>query len=128
MKVKLPTCKSEIIDNKVVFTYGEIDVTFDFSVWAEERWEVNFPANAQKETLMKYIERVAGNKNAVGSVAVISILKPIYCLIDEDDIGSFKDFCRMFDLSNVEFTKNLCIKLCNFLDIALSASAVDEKN
>ena len=39
-------------------TRKELAIKVDTSVYAEERWEANFPANAERETLFAYIERI----------------------------------------------------------------------
>ena len=60
IKTKLPVFESHIDEktNKLVVIDKEIDITIDTSLFAEERWEANFPHNAKNETLFAYIERL----------------------------------------------------------------------
>ena len=47
IKTKLPVIEKEIAENKLVIKEKEIDVSIDTSLYAEERWEANFPHNAK---------------------------------------------------------------------------------
>ena len=55
IKTKIPVQDKEInAENKLVVAEREIEVKIDTSLFAEERWEQNFPHNAKNETLFVY--------------------------------------------------------------------------
>ena len=59
IKTKLPLLEKEIDgDGKLVVNKSEIEIGIDTSLFAEERWESNFPAQAKTETLFAYIKEV----------------------------------------------------------------------
>ena len=60
LNTKLPIVKKSFDETtqKLNVVQEEIEVSVDTSLFAEERWEANFPINAKKETLFAYIERV----------------------------------------------------------------------
>jgi hypothetical protein len=129
MKTTLPILRKEIDENNAVKkTEGTIDVVIDTSIYAEERWETNFPNNAKHETLFAYVERVVNAGEVNGTAKILSNLKAIYCFIESADIPDFKSFCQMFDFGDVEYTKRLCDKISTVFKYALGSSATTPKN
>lgn len=112
----------------VTTTRAELAVKVDTSVFAEARWEANFPANAAKETLFAYIERIVAMKGTKNKVSVLANLKALYCFIDSDEISSFKAFAQMFDMSDEENLKELCNKIDTIFKAALGAAVAKQKN
>jgi len=128
MKATLPTLKKELDGETVVKTEGTIDVIVDTSIYAEERWESNFPNNAKTETLFAYVERVVKNDGVHAKANILSNLKAVYCFIESKDIPDFKSFCQMFDFGDIEYTKRLCEKISAVFNYALNSSAATPKN
>ena len=57
IKTTLPVVEKSINEQakKIVVNKKSINVTIDTSLFAEERWEQNFPVNAKRETLFAYM-------------------------------------------------------------------------
>lgn len=109
-------------------TRKELAIKVDTSVYAEERWEANFPANAERETLFAYIERIVETGKTKSKVTVLSNLKALFCFIESDKIASFKEFAQMFDMSDEAHLKELCDTVDDIFKKALGASATKQKN
>ena len=127
IKTTLPIVEKAIENDKLVATKKSIDVKIDTSIFAEERWESNFPQNASRETLFAYVERI----KTVGlndKAHILSNLKALYCFIEGDAIPDFKSFCQMFDIADGEYLNELTSKMRVVFDIALNGSAVTQKN
>lgn len=128
IKTKLPVIEKEIAENKLVIKEKEIDVSIDTSLFAEERWEANFPHNAKNETLFAYIERVKNAGLLESKAHILSNLKALYCFMEGDTIADFKSFCQLFDLADGERLNKLVEKIKFVFNLVLSGSAVDQKN
>lgn len=129
IKTTLPVVEKSINDkNELVTVEKQIDVVIDTSLFAEERWEKNFPFNARNETLFAYIERTMNERKLEDEAWVLSNLKAIYCFMEGDAIPDFKSFCQIFDLTGGEYLKKLIEKIKFVFNLVLSDSAVSSKN
>lgn len=123
MKITLPILNQTLTDEEIVSSVSEAVFEIDTSVYSEERWEQNFPTLAAHEGLFQYIERI--NKDAVTErVRVISMLKAVFCFIESEEVSTYKQFAQMFNLSNVEYTDNLILKLKSAFNLILNGSSV----
>jgi hypothetical protein len=128
MKFKLPTWKKEFDkDNNVIVTDKEIAVDIDTSLLAEERWEINFPKLAERETLFAYIARIKVGNN-ITPANILSSLKALYCFIESKEIADYKEFLRMFDLSDIEKLNDLVTKIQEAFELVLKSSTASPKN
>lgn len=131
IKTTLPTVVKQGIDEtsgNLIMTEKEITVYIDTSLFAEERWESNFPHNAKNETLFAYIERVCASDGYKNKAAVMSNLKALYCFMEGEDIPDFKSFCQLFDISSGENLDKLIKKMEFVFKAVLSSSASSSKN
>lgn len=129
IKTRIPTLEKELdADGKLVVKQGEIDVAIDTSLFAEERWESNFPAQARSETLFAYVERIGQSNLTESKAHILSNLKALYCFMDSDKLPDFKSFLKMFDLADVEYLTRLTDKIKYVFEIALSSATVNSKN
>ncbi|MFR2460266.1 MAG: hypothetical protein ACLTAN_00145 [Christensenellaceae bacterium] len=127
IKTTLPIVEKTIENDKLVTVKKTIDVKIDTSIFAEERWESNFPQNASRETLFAYVERIKTD-GLNDKAHILSNLKALYCFIEGDAIPDFKSFCQMFDIADGEYLNELTNKMRVVFDIALNGSAVTQKN
>ena len=128
VKTKLPV-QVKVDDGKgnIVTTAREIDVAVDTSIFAEQRWEANFPAQAKNETLFAYIERVQENK-LVGKAHILSNLKAIFCFLESDEIADFKSFCQLFAITDTKRLARLVEKIKGVFEIIIDSATTDSKN
>ena len=122
MKIDLPLLKQSCVEGKLVESESEVEFDIDTSVYSEERWEQNFPHLASKETLFKYISRVK-NSHSPENVEVACMLKALFCFMESSQIKTYKDFAKMFILSNPEYLDRLVSKLRNSFNIILEGSS-----
>lgn len=127
---KLPIVKKNIDENanKINVIEQEIEVSVDTSLFAEERWEANFPTNAKNETLFAYIERVNNSGLIESKAHLLSNLKALYCFLEGKDIADFKSFCQLFDFAEGEYLTKLINKIKYIFDLVLKNSTADSKN
>lgn len=126
----LPVLDTELdeAESKLIKKPRDIKVKIDTSLFAEERWEKNFPAQAKTETLFNYVERVQEKGLASTDTAtVLSNLKALYCFMEGDEIADFKSFLQLFNLADTNHLQKLVDKIKFVFEIALQ-SAVDGKN
>ena len=130
INTKLPIIKKSIDEksNKLTVIEDTINVDIDTSIFAEERWAANFPANAKNETLFAYIERVKNAGLIESKAHILSNLKALYCFMEGKDIADFKSFCQLFDLADADYLNKLVDTMKNIFTFVLNASAVDQKN
>ncbi len=129
IKTKLPILEKHLDgENNVVKNEKEIEIVIDTSIYAEERWEANFPHSAKNETLFAYISRVQNNKTLLDKAHILTNLKALYCFIEGDAITNFKTFCQMFDFSDSGHIKKLTDKMTTVFNAVLGASVTDPKN
>ena len=129
IKTTLPVVEKQIdAEGKLAVNKKNISVAIDTSLFAEERWEQNFPHNAKNETLFAYIER----KKAAGTVEnkayILSNLKALYCFMEGSDIPDFKSFCQLFDLADGEYLNELIEKIKFVFEVVLNGSTGTAKN
>ncbi len=127
---KLPIIDKQIDENnnKILTNCRDIEVNIDTSLFAEERWEANFPLNAKKETLFAYIERVKTAGLIESKAQILSNLKALYCFMEGKDIADFKSFCQLFDLADENYLNKLIDKIKFIFNLVLSNSTADQKN
>lgn len=129
IKTKLPVQEKEINEqNKLVTTKRQIDVEIDTSLFAEERWEQNFPHNAKNETLFAYVERIRKVGLMESKAHILSNLKALYCFLESKELPDFKSFLKLFDLADAEYLTRLVDKIKFVFEIALQTATADEKN
>lgn len=130
IKTKLPVIEKEIDEStgKLVVKESEIDVAIDTSLFAEERWEQNFPLQAKSETLFAYVERVGAAGLVDNKAHILSNLKALYCFIESDKLADWKTFLKMFDLADMAYLTCLTDKIKYVFEIALSTATADSKN
>ena len=124
MRITLPILKQDFVNGEVLSTETDRSFVIDTSVYSEERWESNFPALAQKESLFQYIERIENAENTLKRAKIISLLKAIYCFLEptEGDL-SYKEFAQLFSVSDVGYTERLVDKLTSAFNAILNSSA-----
>ena len=127
---KLPIIDKQIDENnnKILTNCRDIEVNIDTSLFAEERWEANFPLNAKKETLFAYIERVKTAGLIESKAQILSNLKALYCFMEGKDIADFKSFCQLFDFADENYLNKLIDKIKFIFNLVLSNSTADQKN
>ncbi len=130
IKTTLPVIEMSIdeISKKLVKVEKNIDVNVDTSIFAEERWEANFPENAKMETLFAYLERVNNGGLVKDKSYLISNLKAFYCFLESEQLPSFKSFCQLFDGSDSEYVTKLTDKMSFVFNLVLQSSTVSTKN
>ncbi len=130
LNTKLPIVKKSFDETtqKLNVVQDEIEVLVDTSLFAEERWEINFPTNAKKETLFAYIERVKETGLIESKANILSNLKALYCFLEGKDIADFKSFCQLFDLAEGEYLNKLIEKIKLIFELVLKSSATNSKN
>lgn len=130
IKTKLPAVEKTIDEatNALVVKEKEIDVAIDTSLFAEERWEANFPHNAKNETLFAYIERAQKAGLLENKAHILSNLKALYCFMEGAEIADFKSFCQLFDLADGARLEKLVDKIKYVFGIVLNSSTVSGKN
>ena len=130
LNTKLPIVKKSFDETtqKLNVVQEEIEVLVDTSLFAEERWEANFPINAKKETLFAYIERVKDTGLIESKANILSNLKALYCFLEGKDIADFKSFCQLFDLAEGEYLNKLIEKIKFIFELVLKSSTTNSKN
>lgn len=130
IKIKLPINKRELIDGKIVDNLSEIIAYVDISVFAEERWEKNFPELAKNETMLTYLtrlEKLRKSKKDINSTTVKSMLKVLYCCLESDELPTFKSFVQIFDTTDTLFEKQFKI-IEDVLKYVQTSSVTNAKN
>lgn len=130
MQIKIPYNRRELDGENLVDNRGEITAVVDMTAYAEERWEAHFKANAEKETVFAYVERItkAGKAASNSAAVVLSNLKALYCFLESPDLPDAKTFIQLFDLSDGEtLTKQIKVIETAF-NAVLNSSAANSKN
>lgn len=128
IKTKLPLLEKEIDgDGKLVVNKSEIEIGIDTSLFAEERWESNFPAQAKTETLFAYVERIGKAGLADSKAHILSNLKALYCFIDSDKLPDYKSFLKLFDWRTASILPPLPIKSNTFLKLHFKGQRQTQK-
>lgn len=121
--------KDEISNGKRITEFAEKDFELDMTLNAQMRWEQKFPAQAEKEELTIYAQRIeAAGVNlpggGVSSAALISKMKVLYCYFNFS--FSFPEFLALFDFSLPEYTRTLVGQIKDAFEIINEAAS--EKN
>lgn len=121
--------KDEIVEGKRITEFADKCFELDVTLNAQMRWEQKFPAQAEREELVTYAERVEKlpiktASGTISSAALIAKMKVLYCYFNFD--FSFSDFLAMFDLSLPDYTKTLIEQITNAFEIINEAAS--EKN
>lgn len=123
MKIKLPIQTKEFVDGNLKITPGEREFELDMSLASQIRYEAKFPNLAEREDLFNYSKRISEIKELTAGV-IISKMKLLYCWFDTDI--DFIEFLKMFDLSDIGFSKKLTTQIHDVFELILNGSA--EKN
>lgn len=122
MNIKLPVIKDG--------TKCYIDAQIDTSLYAEMKWEAEFPTLAAHESVMQYTARISHifRSSAADAAVVLAGLKALYCFLDGAELPDFKSFVKMLSAENAETTKELIEILRLALEKIPIASAGSSKN
>lgn len=127
MKVSLTVkTRDEIKDGKRQIEYADKQFNLDLSLNCQMRWEKYFPAQAEKEDIVVYSERIRDliSKDKISLPSIISMFKSLFCYFDTDMY--FQEFLALFDFSNIEYVEKLVGQLKTIFS-AIFGEAV-EKN
>lgn len=115
----------EKADGSIEARFEEIIVSVDTSIYAEERWEAEFPKLAEKETIFEYMNRISVAKSEEDNMATkLAGLKALYCLIECDKWTNYKEFLQSISIDNTEFVN----KMYELFKKVVNASAAKPKN
>lgn len=127
-KTTMPIFEQKEVKGRLINTKKTIEVTIDTSVFAEQRWEDNFPKQAEKETLMNYVSRIIKKKNQKTIAYVLSSLKAIYCFMKSSDFPDFETFAQNFNLTQEKALNELVDRMTYIFKLALGSSTTTPKN
>lgn len=123
MKVKLPIQTKEIKGEELIKTRSEKEFDLDTSLVAQIRFETKFPELAEREDLFGYSKRIT-ELDSVTAGVIISKMKMLYCWLETDI--EFVDFLKLFDLTDIDYIKDITEEIKKVIDIVFNSSA--EKN
>lgn len=121
----LPTLQQQLIDGRIQSTEGQIKIYVDESIFSEQRWEQNFPQQAEKEDLQSYCSRVVKIAEKDCNLAVVtSMLKGLYCYIETE--LNFKQFLQLFSMNDLDYLERLITTIVDVFNSIFGGSV--EKN
>ena len=123
MKIKLPIQTKDIVKGELIKKQSFKEFEIDTSLASQIRFESKFPDLAQREDLEGYSKRICKIEELSVPV-IISKMKMLYCWFDTD--VCFIDFLKMFDLTDVEYVKNVTGVIKEAFELIFNGSA--EKN
>ena len=123
MKVTLNTQTKEIKNGKIEKIKGTFTADLDMSLASQIRFEAKFPELAKNEDLIGYAQRLKDTKE-LNAAIILSNMKVLYCWFDTD--LTFIEFLKLFDLTDIEYIKQLTSEIKTVFDLILNGSA--EKN
>ena len=123
MKVTLNTQTKEIKNGKLEKVKGTFTADLDMSLASQIRFEAKFPELAKNEDLLGYAQRLK-DINELSTAVIISNMKVLYCWFDTD--LTFIEFLKLFDLTDIDYIKQLTEEIKTIFDLVLNGSA--EKN
>ena len=123
MKVTLNTQIKEIKNGKLEKIKGTFTADLDMSLASQIRFEAKFPELAKNEDLIGYAQRLK-DINELSTAVIISNMKVLYCWFDTD--LTFIEFLKLFDLTDIDYIKQLTEEIKTIFDLILNGSA--EKN
>lgn len=106
---------------KLITEEKTIDLTIDTSVFSEQRWEDNFPKQAEKETLTNYIARIQKTKDKESLAYVLSSLKALYCLMKSSAFPDFESFASNFNLTDLNSLTKVVDRIKYIFNLALKS-------
>lgn len=123
MKVTLNTQTKEIKNGKIEKIKGTFTADLDMSLASQIRFEAKFPELAKNEDLIGYAQRLKDTKE-LNAAIILSNMKVLYCWFDTD--LTFIEFLKLFDLTDIDYIKQLTSEIKTVFDLILNGSA--EKN
>lgn len=123
MKVTLNTQTKEIKNGKLEKIKGTFTADLDMSLASQIRFEAKFPELAKNEDLIGYAQRLKDIKE-LSTAVVLSNMKILYCWFDTE--LTFIEFLKLFDLTDIDYIKQLTEEIKTIFDLILNGSA--EKN
>lgn len=127
-KTTMPIYEQKEVKGKLITTEKTIEAVIDTFVFSEQRWEDNFPKQAEKETLTSYIARILKTKNKNSIAYVLSGLKALYCLIKSSSFPDFESFASNFNLADEKSLNKAVNRLQYIFNLALNSSTSSPKN
>lgn len=123
MKVTLNTQRKEIKNGKLEKIKGTFTADLDMSLASQIRFEAKFPELAKNEDLLGYAQRLKDTKE-LNTAIILSNMKILYCWFDTD--LTFIEFLKLFDLTDIDYIKQLTSEIKTIFELVLNGSA--EKN
>ena len=114
MRITLPAVDRKEVDGRIVTTRREIPVDIDTSFLAHLKWEEQFQATLGCD-LSTYAERARKwlDDPSLAKANFLGCLKILYCYVSSSELPTFRDFCKLFDVSVGE---EICKKLLVVFD------------
>ena len=123
MKVTLNTQTKEIKNGKLEKIKGAFTADLDMSLASQIRFEAKFPELAKNEDLLGYAQRLKDIKE-LSTAVILSNMKILYCWFDTE--LTFIEFLKLFDLTDIDYVKQLTGEIKTIFELVLNSSA--EKN
>lgn len=123
MKVTLNTQTKEIKNGKLEKIKGTFTADLDMSLASQIRFEAKFPELAKNEDLLGYAQRLKDIKE-LSTAVILSNMKILYCWFDTE--LTFIEFLKLFDLTDIDYVKQLTGEIKTIFELVLNSSA--EKN
>lgn len=123
MKVTLNTQTKEIKNGKLEKIKGTFTADLDMSLASQIRFEAKFPELAKNEDLLGYAQRLKDTKE-LSTAVILSNMKILYCWFDTE--LTFIEFLKLFDLTDIDYIKQLTGEIKTIFELVLNSSA--EKN
>ena len=123
MKVTLNTQTKEIKNGQVEKVKGTFTADLDMSLASQIRFEAKFPELAKNEDLLGYAQRLKDTKE-LSTAVILSNMKILYCWFDTE--LTFIEFLKLFDLTDIDYIKQLTGEIKTIFELVLNSSA--EKN
>lgn len=123
MRVTLNTQTKEIKNGKLEKIKGTFTADLDMSLASQIRFEAKFPELAKNEDLLGYAQRLKDIKE-LSTAVILSNMKILYCWFDTE--LTFIEFLKLFDLTDLDYIKQLTGEIKTIFELVLNSSA--EKN
>lgn len=123
MKITLNTQTKEIKNGQIEKIKSKFTADLDMSLASQIRFEAKFPELAKNEDLIGYAQRLK-DVEELSAAVILSNMKVLYCWFDTD--LTFIEFLKLFDLTDIEYIKQLTNEIKTVFDLILNGSA--EKN
>lgn len=108
MEFKLPILKEKFDTEtgNIITNEDYIDCTLNLTVDAQTTWEETFPEQAKNIGLFDYTNKYKDVEIA-DDASIRVALKIVYCFMLFDRKMTFREFARLFTMTNPEYTKKL---------------------